>query len=308
MYHWYLLFQIPQRYRFSSKSQRKWTNTIELHSCFRYHKGTDFQANHNKFTRTHAPAGVVLDTTKVQIFKQITTVVVSRSVLPVLFQIPQRYRFSSKSQPKSANSVIHLCCFRYHKGTDFQANHNACWLKVFLPIVVLDTTKVQIFKQITTSVTFQRTLNWLFQIPQRYRFSSKSQHVSSSSFRVVGCFRYHKGTDFQANHNHILSGSVTVYVVLDTTKVQIFKQITTETISKEFQNLLFQIPQRYRFSSKSQLRTTRTASFFVVLDTTKVQIFKQITTCSSSSSRVLLLFQIPQRYRFSSKSQHDSRR
>ena len=42
-----------------------------------------------------------------------------------------------------------------------------------------------------------------------------------------GCFRYHKGTDFQANHN--LNGGVThiVDVVLDTTKVQIFKQITT---------------------------------------------------------------------------------
>ena len=41
--------------------------------------------------------------------------------------------------------------------------------------VVLDTTKVQIFKQITTS-------------DERYRL-------------VHGCFRYHKGTDFQANHN-----------------------------------------------------------------------------------------------------------
>ena len=41
---------------------------------------------------------VVLDTTKVLIFKQITTVI----------------------------AMIHLLisCFRYHKGTDFQANHN----------------------------------------------------------------------------------------------------------------------------------------------------------------------------------------
>ena len=43
------------------------------------------------------------------------------------------------------------CCFRYHKGTDFQANHN---LSSGIPAafhVVLDTTKVQIFKQITTA-------------------------------------------------------------------------------------------------------------------------------------------------------------
>ena len=43
-------------------------------------------------------------------------------------------------------------------------------------LVVLDTTKVQIFKQITT----------------------KAEQLS----RIGGCFRYHKGTDFQANHNY----------------------------------------------------------------------------------------------------------
>ena len=67
------------------------------------------------------------------------------------------------------------------------------------------------------------------------------------------CFRYHKGTDFQANHN--VSGQFvnTSNVVLDTTKVQIFKQITTSLLPQMLQPL-------------------------VVLDTTKVQIFKQITT------------------------------
>ena len=43
-----------------------------------------------------------------------------------------------------------ICCFRYHKGTDFQANHNGCSNVNHLYQVVLDTTKVQIFKQITT--------------------------------------------------------------------------------------------------------------------------------------------------------------
>ena len=42
-------------------------------SCFRYHKGTDFQANHNFIQGQNAKRTVVLDTTKVQIFKQITT-------------------------------------------------------------------------------------------------------------------------------------------------------------------------------------------------------------------------------------------
>ena len=69
----------------------------------------------------------------------------------------------------------------------------------------------------------------------------------------TGCFRYHKGTDFQANHNRLACQKHGTDVVLDTTKVQIFKQITTKS--------RVEVPAR-----------------FVVLDTTKVQIFKQITT------------------------------
>ena len=42
-----------------------------------------------------------------------------------------------------------------------------------------------------------------------------------------GCFRYHKGTDFQANHNSEQNMRASNFVVLDTTKVLIFKQITT---------------------------------------------------------------------------------
>ena len=45
----------------------------------------------------------------------------------------------------------------------------------------------------------------------------------------MGCFRYHKGTDFQANHNTKQGLSQKEDVVLDTTKVLIFKQITTES-------------------------------------------------------------------------------
>ena len=49
----------------------------------------------------------------------------------------------------------------------------------------------------------------------------------SSSTKIIGCFRYHKGTDFQANHNGWQVRYSEYKVVLDTTKVLIFKQITT---------------------------------------------------------------------------------
>ena len=171
-----MLFQIPQRYRFSSKSQHHSTSQDDY--------------------------SVVLDTTKVQIFKQITTDYVQGYLLLLLFQIPQRYRFSSKSQLFVQRVILRRCCFRYHKGTDFQANHNIDGLEDDNFNVVLDTTKVQIFKQITTIKSGIRRVEKLFQIPQRYRFSSKSQLKVINTRFVFGCFRYHKGTDFQANHNY----------------------------------------------------------------------------------------------------------
>ena len=220
--------------------------------CFRYHKGTDFQANHNTKQVWANPRSVVLDTTKVQIFKQITTASKRCSFVCQLFQIPQRYRFSSKSQPNKRAPIPYYGCFRYHKGTDFQANHNSTDLVCLLMK--------------------------LFQIPQRYRFSSKSQRFLIGMTAIYRCFRYHKGTDFQANHNRAVRRETCCSVVLDTTKVQIFKQITTTETG---------INQRR----------------FVVLDTTKVQIFKQITTPAILNPDGMKLFQIPQRYRFSSKSQ-----
>ena len=194
------LFQIPQRYRFSSKSQRNYIRLSDL--------------------------SVVLDTTKVQIFKQITTSLNLGQIPFALFQIPQRYRFSSKSQQNakigSTLTVVldttkvqifkqittdcqiiyyYIRCFRYHKGTDFQANHNI------------------------TNYIYHTSM--LFQIPQRYRFSSKSQRIVYYQYLPLRCFRYHKGTDFQANHNLVGARFGRSPVVLDTTKVQIFKQITT---------------------------------------------------------------------------------
>ena len=246
-------------------------------SCFRYHKGTDFQANHNSSLLLYLSKPVVLDTTKVQIFKQITTPyrrtcnsspvvldttkvqifkqITTHNILSIteigLFQIPQRYRFSSKSQLPIRD--------------------------VFPAWVVLDTTKVQIFKQITTIYLIIKDKSKLFQIPQRYRFSSKSQHKIKNKKSHICCFRYHKGTDFQANHN------------------------THSVVNSVYQ--LFQIPQRYRFSSKSQQLAA-----VGELDQCCFRYHKGTDFQANHNEfhQVNLqdqLFQIPQRYRFSSKSQ-----
>ena len=70
---------------------------------------------------------------------------------------------------------------------------------------------------------------------------------------MLSCYWYHKGKTFQANHNLACITDEKIIVVIDTTKVRLFKQITTKTPG----NL---------------------SSVFVVIDTTKVRLFKQITT------------------------------
>ena len=143
------------------------------------------------------------------------------------------------------------CCW-YHKGTIFQANHNRCYINHFTFIVVVDTTKVQFFKQITTTVIIQSSCPVLLLIPQRYNFSSKSQRKVDGRWQSGRCCWYHKGTIFQANHNGATSRRWCRCVVVDTTKVQFFKQITTGPLRSGCYWWLLLIPQRYNFSSKSQ--------------------------------------------------------
>ena len=121
----------------------------------------------------------------------------------------------------------HRSCCCYHKGTYFQANHNRSSTKVFLKSVVVATTKVRIFKQITTVNQFSRNWLRLLLLPQRYVFSSKSQPYPCNMRKVHRCCCYHKGTYFQANHNTPKPKPAAPPVVVATTKVRIFKQITT---------------------------------------------------------------------------------
>ena len=95
---------------------------------------------------------------------------------------------------------------------------------------------------------------------------------------MLGCYCYHKGTYFQANHNAPLQIREATSVVIATTKVRIFKQITTSANAPFPELRLLLLPQRYVFSSKSQPPRLLNAWSIVVIATTKVRIFKQITT------------------------------
>ena len=120
-----------------------------------------------------------------------------------LLLLPQRYVFSSKSQLEQTDSFEPVSCCCYHKGTYFQANHNICKLSVIFDKVVVATTKVRIFKQITTKGNYKYFLCMLLLLPQRYVFSSKSQQLTLLKMVLISCCCYHKGTYFQANHNKV---------------------------------------------------------------------------------------------------------
>ena len=144
-----------------------------------------------------------------------------------LFAILQKYEFSSKSQPDVDQGDQGDRCLRYCKSTSFQANHNDKSNALRGRLVVCDTAKVRVFKQITTVFSNQIWKCLLFAILQKYEFSSKSQHYSNSCARDLCCLRYCKSTSFQANHNPIWQRFGSNGVVCDTAKVRVFKQITT---------------------------------------------------------------------------------
>ena len=219
--------------------------------CCCYHKGTYFQANHNTARNlrkqnellllpqryvfsSKSQRGriyeylriVVVATTKVRIFKQITTVSSGNYISDRLLLLPQRYVFSSKSQQDVKNKKIEHGCCCYHKGTYFQANHN-----------IYHDSMIR---------------HELLLLPQRYVFSSKSQPPERIMPSGLRCCCYHKGTYFQANHNRTKSRIDMALVVVATTKVRIFKQITTGSVGKSQHVTLLLLPQRYVFSSKSQ--------------------------------------------------------
>ena len=144
---------------------------------------------------------VVYHLAKIQIFKQITTDVGGDIDDEGLFIILQRYKFSSKSQPPIFSHEPSKRCLSSCKDTNFQANHNGLGLEDGVGAVVYHLAKIQIFKQITTSGAELSGMDLLFIILQRYKFSSKSQHVANMVPRFLSCLSSCKDTNFQANHN-----------------------------------------------------------------------------------------------------------
>ena len=261
-----------------------------------------FESNSQQMEAWATSHRVVLSNTKIQIWKQFTTHWRWHSQTRALYYQIQRYKFESNSQhpiilnPKStvvlSNTKIQiwkqfttglsadlqwLVLYYQIQRYKFESNSQLASLAAHLDMVVLSNTKIQIWKQFTT---VGLSLLWcapLYYQIQRYKFESNSQQDFLVRLQHNRCIIKYKDTNLKAIHNrpHAVLGDCLLY---------------------------YQI-QRYKFESNSQLGVDVELYLVVVLSNTKIQIWKQFTTgTASSTSSVTLYYQI-QRYKFESNSQ-----
>ena len=138
-------------------------------------------------------------------------------------------------------------------------------------------SKIQIYKQITTLALLAYKHGLVYLICQRYKFISKSQRYRPRGSLVWGVF--------------------------DMSKIQIYKQITTQFAWFVHISVVYLICQRYKFISKSQLFAVQLKTKTGVFDMSKIQIYKQITTTAQAQYIFKPVYLICQRYKFISKSQ-----
>ena len=93
--------------------------------CFQWFKDTNLKANHNHQWYRNRLWSVVSNGSKILIWKQITTDLLSWKEL--------------------------CCCFQWFKDTNLKANHNYIIGKGYKLCVVSNGSKILIWKQITTS-------------------------------------------------------------------------------------------------------------------------------------------------------------
>ena len=110
--------------------------------CFQWFKDTNLKANHNVKRGYYRTEKAVSNGSKILIWKQITTVVLS---IPDL-----------------------LSCFQWFKDTNLKANHNGFVFGYPAGYAVSNGSKILIWKQITTDKFYFQHYSKLFPMVQRY--------------------------------------------------------------------------------------------------------------------------------------------
>ena len=255
-------------------------------------------------------------------------------------------------------SIISLWnCIRYVKDTILKAIYNLLRLLPLCLSTVFDMSKIQFWKQFTTYSFCALSLAILYSICQRYNFESNLQRDNELGKSTVYCIRYVKDTILKAIYNYPLIYRLLLPLysicqrynfesnlqhspgffgiqntVFDMSKIQFWKQFTTQIMRDIFYKILYSICQRYNFESNLQRVPWLSTYFFnciryvkdtilkaiynkiyrlicaynTVFDMSKIQFWKQFTTFLQTSFFKFPLYSICQRYNFESNLQHGS--
>ena len=144
------------------------------------------------------------------------------------------------------------CCYWYVKDTILKAIHNRLNLNTVPVCVVTDMSKIQFWKQFTTNFAYILIAFMLLLICQRYNFESNSQPHPIGTYFIRCCYWYVKDTILKAIHNIPSTHLSSLSVVTDMSKIQFWKQFTTDIVNCPIVNMLLLICQRYNFESNSQ--------------------------------------------------------
>ena len=222
-------------------------------------------------------AKVVLSDTKIQIWKQFTTPgQLPISCVPLYYPI-QRYKFESNSQPARRRGHAWSGCIIRYKDTNLKAIHNSycSWHfnhKLYYPI-------------------------------QRYKFESNSQPSFVDIVPSSGCIIRYKDTNLKAIHNKGLALIAALKVVLSDTKIQIWKQFTTNTGFVLTVGALYYPIQSYKLESNSQLSASSPSSPSGCIIRYKDTNLKAIHNVVALNPKLFALYYPIQRYKFESNSQ-----
>ena len=220
----------------------------------------------------------MLDISKIQIQKQITTYSKNIQFPWRVCLIFQRYKFKSKLQQIQSLKISIRWCAWYFKDTNSKANYNS-----------FSCTKLS---------------KGVCLIFQRYKFKSKLQPNCNRSQTHKRCAWYFKDTNSKANYNKTQSRKTLNNGVLDISKIQIQKQITTGYGTHRFWWWVCLIFQRYKFKSKLQPAGLSIYKNRGVLDISKIQIQKQITTRQSCGIRAAVVVWCRNRIRYNCSWHH----
>ena len=126
---------------------------FSLKGCYWYVKDTILKAIHNHSKIVLHLVMVVTDMSKIQFWKQFTTVGFVFVFRLWLLLICQRYNFESNSQQIYLALLTNSCCYWYVKDTILKAIHNFEHIYLKFETVVTDMSKIQFWKQFTTIKT-----------------------------------------------------------------------------------------------------------------------------------------------------------